>query len=186
MRIPIIVAALLGSLSSATAAQEAAGPRAGGWAAEVNFSGFVGTPSGSLLRFRSDRSAWVVGLTASVGQRDTENTGSDEDETTTSVGIRAGVRSLRSPGSATRPTLGFGILGQHSVAGQDSRNWAAGAYTEFGVTRFFGSSFSLGAFADLELRYSETRIGGGLGPDPRLTELRLTLDAVRVAATVYF
>ena len=182
MRILIIVVAILGSLPSIAIAQEPSGTRAGAWAAEVSFSGPSTPTTGSILRFRSDRSAWLLGLTAAVGMLDTENpVGFEEDVTATRIGLRLGIRSLRSPGSATRPTLGFGILGQHAVPTDNLRDWSAGAYTEFGVTRFFGSSFSLGALADLQLLYAERRFG-----NTEVSEVRLTFDTVRLAATVYF
>ena len=173
MKIATLIGVMLVVLSSSLGAQaDPAGPRAGAWAAEVNFTGGTGA---ALLRFRNDRSAWLLGLDAQVAHE------SQQDRNLVVVGARFGARSLRSPGSPTRPIIGGGILGSHTQATGSQRSWDAGLYGEVGIARFFGASFSVGATSELQLRRSERRLFG-----QRSTQISAAFNVVRVAAAVYF
>ena len=163
---------LLAISSTLNAQAPASGPRAGAWGAEASFGGDAG---GALLRFRNDRSAWLLGLNAQVAHE------KEQDRALVVVDARLGVRSLRSPGSSTRPIVGGGIVGGHSQSTGSQRFWDAGLYGELGIARFFGTSVSLSAISELELRRAEYRFGS-----QRSTQTRINFDAVRVAAAVYF
>jgi len=178
------ISTLLLSLSTSLAAQStAAGPRAGAWGAEVSFDASAPEFGGALLRFRNDRSAWLVGLNASVTRRGSDGAlfNPDLEGTFVGVGARLGFRSLRSPGSATRPIVGGGILGTLTQFSSTSRQWDAGVYGELGITRFFGQSLSAGVTSDLQLRRTERTFS-----NQRMIDTRIGFDAVRVAATVIF
>jgi len=98
------------------------------------------------------------------------------------VGMRFGLRSYRSPGSAVRPVVGAGIIGTYSETGGFSKFWAGGAYGEFGIARFFGPSLNIGAVADVQIRHGETTSGG----DRKLVETRIGFDGIRLNATIIF
>ena len=185
MRISTAVGALLFGASSVLGAQAAStGPRAGAWGAEVTFNSSAGELGGGILRFRSDQSAWILGLDASVDRtRQDNDEGFFPDETRTTVGVtaRLGTRSLRAPGSVIRPIVGGGIVGRMAQLSGLQRSWEAGIYGEFGVSRFFGESFSLGMTSDVQLRYAERRVRSA-----RETGMRLSFDAIKVGAMVVF
>jgi len=167
-----ISALLLGLSPNLNAQATASGPRAGAWGAEVSFGADAG---GALLRFRNNRSAWLLGLSAQVADQ------TQDDATLAVVGARLGVRSLRSPGSPTRPIVGGGLVGSISQFGSNQKSWDAGLYGELGIARFFGESFSVGATAELQVRRAERRF-----LSQRSTETGVVFDLVRVAAAVYF
>jgi hypothetical protein len=184
MRTVVAVAALLILTPLNLAAQAAAaGPRPGAWAGDFAFSAGTATAGAALLRFRSDRSSWLLGLNATHSTEEIEDDGEETGETTVAIATRLGLRSLRGSGP-TRPTIGGGIVGGYSKTSSDRRAWDAGVYLEFGVTRFFGESFSLGALADLAVRRFDLRIDEPFSA--RGTETRIQFDAVRINATVYF
>ena len=173
MKMTTAISALLLGLSSDLNAQATvSGPRAGAWGAEVSFGGATG---GALLRFRNDRSAWLLGLAGQVAHE------GRDDATLAVVGARLGIRSLRSPGSATRPIVGGGIVGSISQFGSNQKSWDAGLYGEFGIARFFGESFSVGATSELQARRTERRF-----LSQRSIETGIVFDVVRVVAAVYF
>jgi hypothetical protein len=176
--------ALLGSLlivvpTCVVAQVDSAGPRAGSWAAEVSFGGTVIGGGAAVLRFRNDRSAWLLGLNAQIARRDQGDPFGDG--TVGGAGARIGIRTLRSPGARLRPIVGGGILGSYTRVTVTQEAWDVGVYGELGVARFFGESFSLGGTSELQLRRLVRRFGGQRG-----TETGLALEAVRVRATVYF
>ena len=151
------------------------GLRGGAWGAEVSFDASNPDLNAAILRFRNDRSAWLLGFGTAVEYRDPPA----EPRTTTSVGARAGLRSFRSPGSVVRPTIGAGVFGAlNRASGGAHHVWAAGAYGELGVSRFFGESFALGMSSDVHLRHFAQRGGHSF--------TRFTFDAVRLVATVVF
>ena len=173
----IAVAALMLVASELDAQAPSSVPRAGSWAAEASVSSSVTGAGGALLRFRNDRSAWLLGLNAQVSHRDFGPINS----TASAVSARLGLRSLRAPGSPTRPIVGGGIRGSFQRSGGSSL-WEAGLYGEFGVTRFFGQSFSLGAVSELQARRAETTSDD----EPSQSTTRVLFDAVRIVGTVYF
>ena|SRR5688500_9598374 len=181
MKLASAVALLLAVPTTLIAQADSAGPRAGAWAAEVTFGGSASGAGGTLLRFRTDRSAWLLGLTAQVARRDRNEPFDDEDGTHGAVGARLGLRSYRSPGSALRPVVGVGILGTLNAIGGNQEFWDAGIYGEMGAMRFFGPSVSLGATAEVQVRHAVQRFS-----TQRITETGLAFDAVRVHAAVYF
>ncbi len=174
---------LLGSASIVGAQTGGQGPRAGAWGAEISMS--ASTDLGAaLLRFRDDRSAWLFGLDATVDHQDfgdDEDLFPNENRTSISIGGRAGLRLIRSPGSAVRPIVGAGVLARTTQVSHVQRSWDAGVYGEIGLSRFFAESFSVGMTSDLQLRYSQSR-----SITTRSTGVRLSLDAVRVGATIVF
>ncbi len=159
------------------------GPRAGAWGAEISFNAALGDLTGGVLRFRNDRSAWVLGLAATTEHRKTDGPDEFFDRSEALIGVttRLGMRSLGRPGSDVRPILGGGLLGRISQARNEQRLWEAGAYGEFGLARFFGQSFSLGLTGDVHVRYQEQRFD-----ELKLTSIRGGFDSARVTATVIF
>ena len=187
MKMTAAACALFLVTSPTIAAQSAPeGPRPGAWGAEASVD--VGGPAagGSVLRFLSNRSAVLFGLSAMVSERDVFFQGGDgtvflEDRRTVNVGARLGYRAFRSLGSRVRPIVGGGIVGSVTQVTNFQHLWSAGAYGELGVTRFFGANFSLGATSELRAQRTEYRAG-----DRRPMEIRVEFDAVRIAAMVVF
>jgi len=152
------------------------GPRAGAWGAEVSFDASSPDLAAAVLRFRNERSAWLLGFATAADYRDPPA----EPRTTTSVSARVGLRSFRSPGSAVRPTIGAGVLGGVlRASGGVHRAWSAGVYGELGMSRFFGESFALGMSSDVQIRLSDQQGEGN-------SVVRFTFDAVRLVAMVVF
>ena len=176
MRMSGAVALLVLAMSPTLRAQAAAeGLRAGAWAAEMSFDASSPGFDAAILRFRNDRSAWLLGLRVNVEYRDPPA----EPRTASTVGLRVGVRSFKSPESAVRPTLGAGLSGTLIHASSGSRAGEAGAYGELGLSRFFGESFAVGMSSDVFLRYAKP---SNQGP----SVVRFGLDAVRLVAMIVF
>jgi hypothetical protein len=182
MRITVAVGVALLGMSTISRAQVAqAGPRPGAWGAEVTVSSGATGAGANLLRFRNDRTAWLLGFNAQASKQETTLfSGATYETGGWSVAPRVGIQSLRSPGSTLRPLVGGGILGSFQRRGGDNI-WSAGVYGEFGVTRFFGESFSLGAVSEVQLRRFEQEAG-----ESKLVESRVAFDAVRLVAAIYF
>lgn len=178
MKMFMAVGALMLAASSNLGAQATPeGTRAGAWGAEVSFDGSSDLGA-AVLRFRNDRSAWLLGLRALVDYRDPPA----EPRTTTSVSGRVGLRSFRAPGSAVRPTIGAGLSAALlRASGGAQRVWQAGAYGELGISRFFGQSFAVGMSSDIHARYLETTSFSG-----ESSTIRVDFDAVRLTATIIF
>jgi hypothetical protein len=152
------------------------GPRAGAWGAEVGFDASSPDLAAAVLRFRNDRSAWLLGFGTRVEYRDPPAA----PRTMTSMNARLGLRSFRSPGSAVRPTVGAGLVGSVvRASGGVPYAWSAGVYGELGVSRFFGENFAVGMSSDVHLRHSDQQ-----GQSDSV--LRFTFDVVRLVATVVF
>lgn len=178
MRIFTAAGILVLAASSTLGAQATPeGPRAGAWGTEVSFDGASGLGA-AILRFRNDRTAWLLGFGALVDYRDPPLT----PRTTTSVSGRLGMRSFRVPGSVVRPTIGAGVSAAFlRTSGGDQKNWQAGAYGELGISRFFGQSFAAGMTSDIHARYMETT-----SPSGGTSTIRVDIDAVRLIATIVF
>ena len=173
--------------SPSIAAQSApGGPRAGAWGAQASIGAAGPDLGGAILRFRNDRAAWLFGLDGSFSQREAVfhtafGDSFTRDIRTVTAGARVGYRAFRSPGSATRPIIGGGILGSILQVTDAQHGWGAGVYGELGISRFFGPSFSVGTTAELQARRLEVRIG-----ERRSPETRIGFNAVRLAAMVIF
>lgn len=187
MKMFTTVGTLMFAVASTVGAQTVPeGPRPGAWGAEVGFD--VNNPGAgaTLLRFFTDRSALLFGLSGSFSDRETVffgggGTAFTQDRRTVDVRARLGYRAFRSPGSAIRPIVGGGILGSISQTTGLLHSWGAGAYGELGVMRFFGQNFSVGATAELQAQRTVQSAGDA---DP--TEIRIGFDAVRIGAMVVF
>jgi hypothetical protein len=172
-------------------AQEAVGggpgPRAGVWAAELGAGQGL---SATLLRFRSPRTAWLLGLDGFFAQSRQEATDpftGTSTETVTQVSLVAslGVRRYRPTQTALRPFTSIGLLG--AITRFDgARGWDAGAFGELGASYFFSQHLSLGAAGQLQLSYGERRgpVAPGFAQETRT--IMLGVSAVQLLAAVYF
>ena len=181
MKLIAVIASVCLAVPATLCAQDAAnGPRAGAWGGEVGFDVDNAGLGGAVLRFRNDRSAWVLGLDGSVSREKRDSFFEDEVTGGSAMG-RLGFRSFRSPGATVRTILGAGIIASTLHLGGIQRSWQAGVYGEFGVSRFFAPNFSVGLLSDLQLTHGERR-----GGTATMTETRLGFDALRMTATVIF
>jgi hypothetical protein len=191
---PPLAASVLLLAPSLLVAQESAprdtvGPQAGQWAAEVG----AGTGlSGTLLRFRSAASAWLLGVDASFAQIRQELPdplgGGTRTESSTQVDAfaRIGLRQYRTTQGALRPFTSGGLLGGTSRA-DGSRSWAAGIFAELGAAYLFSPHVSLGASGGLRASYGETRGDSPLGgPSFRARVISVNASAVQMLGAVYF
>lgn len=182
----LIVPSLL--LAQEIPARDTLGPRAGVWAAEVG----VGTGvSGTLLRFRSPATAWLLGIEGFVAESREEMTNpftGDETVTSTQLDLsgRIGLRRYRTTQSALRPFTSAGLAGGLTRF-NGSRGWAAGVFAELGATYFFSPHVSLGAVGGLQASYG--RVRGEFQPDGfsfRARRITVSGNAVQVLGAVYF
>lgn len=177
MRILCIAAAVV-TLARSVAAQDT-GPRKGSWGAEAGFGTGV-----SLLHFRSDRSAWIVGVNGAYNKHAVEVDGvPDEEDTSISAQLRLGLRSYGRAGQALRPF--HTVAGLVSVIG-GSRipRLGYGLVGESGGAYFFSPQLSLGAGASvIALRSSYHENFGG--PDYLVTSTSITVQLF-FAGAVYF
>jgi len=181
MRLVVYVGSLL-LLASAALAQEVVGPRAGAWGFEVSGSG------ASLLKFRREQSAWLVGAYANYRNTDREAStlsGSvAETEASVTMSARIGLRKYAHTDRRARPFVApfaFGAIGLATE--QDS--WNAGVGVELGAAWFFSPHVSLGGSAELAGGYgrSQTR-GTGYQSDTRT--LSIQFPGLRFIGAVYF
>jgi hypothetical protein len=189
---PLLAAAVLLLAPTVLDAQEppprdTLGPRAGRWAAEVG----AGTGlSGTLLRFRSPATAWLLGVDGSFAQSRQELPdpfGGTQTETVTQVDLfaRIGLRRYRTTQSALRPFTSAGLLG--GIGRFDgTRTWAAGVFAELGAAYFFSPHVSLGAAGGLRASYGEMRADSQFGPSVRSRTIFISASAVQVLGAVYF
>lgn len=180
--------ALATTLATTTAAAQAAdstsGPRRGTWGAEVSL-----VNSGALLRFRSARTAWVLGVSGSARRTEIDADLSPFASDAVSDGFSYLTLGLRRYGGtgAFRPLAGAGVIASYSfqAAGADSRNIGAGAYAEYGAAWFFNPHVSLGALGSVDAGWNRQRIKGD-GSVQTYTTISATARAVRVVGSVYF
>ena len=179
-RAAIILIAVLGG--SPAFAQDTR-PVAGTWGVEA------GTFSqASLLRFRSERTAWVLGAFASF-RHETEETQepliapTSTTEDRVAVSLRLGLRRYRDSGERIRP---FTTLS--AVVGYDSYTFGdgiqAGGAGELGAAYFFSPHVSLGGSGELTAMYHRFSRDGAFPSDRR--GFSLNFSGVRLLGAVYF
>ena len=169
-----------------SATVDSTAPRRGTWAGEVAFGG--GT-SASILRFRSPRSAWLLGAEVSALHLREENPETPFEPATTETSIfvnllaRAGRRNYARVGDL-RPFHGAGIIGGYFHT-DDQDAWNAGVYGELGASYFFTPHVSLGTAGEVNATYGERRASFFVGKQ-KVQTIGLSAIAVRVLGTVYF
>jgi len=180
MRRDVTIAAIMTfAFASMAVGQETLGPAAGTWAAEAG-------AGGSLLRFRSPTSAWILGGTVSHTRTDIETSGGfppiDTDPVTRAT-LRFGIRRYRNEGESFRPfyTVAPIVTFFHS----DSPEWGFGGMLEAGAAHFFSRHVSLGASGAVTGTYQFLSSSSG-GSSIRVRTIIIEASAVRVLAAVYF
>lgn len=172
------VASLALSPATPAGAQSTVGPAAGVWGAEAS------TTSGSLLRFRSAASAWILGYSTQFIRIEQETGGVGPDDQTLFTGnLSLGLRSYRRETERTRPfTTVSGIAGYTHAGGT---GWRFGGAFEVGGAHFFTPHVSLGVATDFVAAYESQRrdLGG-----QRLTTTIITIRSggFRLLGAVYF
>lgn len=187
---PLLTVFAVVGLSATARAQEPA-PPANSWAVE----GGVGNDnSASLLKFRSQSSAWLLSFDGSFGTSKTEGVvGSTDRFTQYQVNGRLGLRNYRDREGDVRPFTSYGVLagiGHSSGGTQSDLSWNAGAFLEFGGNYMLSPHFSLGGAGEMSARYMRLST---TNDDTVLGELKIHNDAIiasigriRFLATVYF
>jgi hypothetical protein len=180
MRRTLAVAALVAfTFVSVAVGQETVGPAAGTWAAEAG-------AGGSLLRFRSPASAWILGGTVTHTQTDIETSGGlpaiDPDPVTRAT-LRLGIRRYRNEGQPLRPFYTIAPIVTFFHSG--SSEWGLGGMLEAGAAHFFSRHVSLGASGALTGTLQFASSSGG-GTEIKARTLIIEASVVRVLAAVYF
>ena len=172
--VAVLAAAI--TLTSSLSAQEV-GPQAGTWGAEAGADNRV-----NVLRFRSPTSAWLLGFDAFHFRLSEEGS---EDESSSSVTVRLGIRGYGNPTERVRPISGVSILlGYQDIGLGDGP--LVGASGELGAAYFFSRHVSLGSAFDLSVSYVRTE-GPGFGTGAPLELSRLAAQAsIRFIGAVYF
>jgi hypothetical protein len=173
----------------AQTAPDSIGPRQGTWGVEATYGPSVGA---SVLRFSSPRSAWILGVSFSVGQETADVPldflGNTTPKTITvgTVGVRAGHRWWRGElNQALRPFVGLGLGGQYTNANGARMNEAS-AFGELGATYFFSPHVSLGGAGDLAIAREHYRYENSTGPAETRDSWYFRGDVARLTAAVYF
>jgi hypothetical protein len=174
----VIVLALIADTANA----QTEGPKAGTWGAEASTG-----PSASLLKFRTDKSAWVFGINALYQQENEETTtpGVTLDQDITLVQARLGIRRYGLARDRMRPfsTLS-GIIGYQDLSFE--QGWEVGAAAEVGASWFFSPHVSLGAAGDVSLTYGKAERDFGVSPTMKVTTIRAQFSGFRLLGAVYF
>ena len=175
-------------------------PRAGAWAAEAP----AFSTGGSLLRFTSPHSAWLLGVDVSTDHQGRSASGLDpgaDDKRfylRTQLGHRWYSNVVGTGDGHLRTTYGLGLTGsvnRYSTPNQYDHAWNAGGYGEFGATWFFTRHLSLGAMSLLQVTNGRDRQVATFFNPVNNTTARQTVTSsnwavgaslVRVLAGVYF
>lgn len=137
-------------------------PRAGTWGGEM-----VGlATSGSLLKFTSPHSAWLLGVDFNASHTDGAKAPFQamQPQSITFINAQLGHRWYATAASVEsghlQTTYGLGLAGRFSrnaFGDQENRVWAAGGYGELGATWFFTRHLSLGAVGIVQALWGENR-----------------------------
>jgi len=169
----LAIVLVLALLSAAPAvAQSDLGPKAGTWGGETSFGS-----SGSLLRFRSPTSAWLIGLSTSLAVI-TSSGSATPDEHTFNANARFGIRYYGDATQRARPLMTLSAL----VAYQDfgSTVLGLGGAAEVGGVYFFSPHLSLGVAGNLNVQQIRQRFGS------RDKILLVQFSGFQVLGAVYF
>lgn len=171
---PVALALVVPALASA----QETGPRAGSWGAEATATG-----EASLLRFRSNTFAWLIGFSGFYINRDEEDPSFPESETTL-LTARLGIRNYRATESRVRPFTTFAAL----VGYNDNvflPRWEFGGQFEYGAAYFFTRNVSLGASFDLRAVYGRDSREAPFGEEFDVRQLTVS-TGLRFLGAVYF
>jgi hypothetical protein len=176
--------------------------RAGQWATQFGFDGsFV---SAGALRFRSQRSAWVVDVFARAEHYTYENgpaAVNDDEAEATDLGavLQLGLRRYRPVATRTNAFAGAGLYGSTFVNRTPfdgasvlytQREGAAGVYGELGATWMVARNLGLSGATQLVATYNWARVeqpagfGGTVTLDAKGYGVQLA--RTRLMVTVYF
>ena len=162
----------------ALAAAQETGPRRGSWAAEATATG-----EASLLRFRSNTFAWLIGFSGFYINRDEEDPSVPGDEATL-LTARLGIRNYRATESRVRPFTTFAAL-----AGYNDNvflpRWEFGGQFEYGAAYFFNRNASLGASFALRALYGRASREAPFGEEFDVRQITVT-TGLRFLGAVYF
>jgi hypothetical protein len=175
----VILALLIAIATPLTMSAQDTGPRAGSWGAEASPAG-----DATLLRFRSNSAAWLIGFSGFYFKRDEgDDVGALEAETM-SITTRLGWRGYRNLDSRLRPfTTLAALLGyNNSDLGPD---WTVGGQFEYGGAYFFTRNVSLGASFDLRATYGRGTREQVVGGETTVTVFTVG-TGLRFLGAVYF
>ena len=178
-----LVVLLVAILKPAAALAQEAGPPAGAWGAEA-----ATTSSASLLRFRTPRSAWLIGVSGGFTMIESQSvnsvTGVEEEETSEDffTDLRLGFRDYSDgTGKLRRFSTLSGIIGYNRNA--LGKGWRYGAGGELGAAYFFNPHVSLGASGEVVGTYSA--LAGSDAGDEH-TIITIQFSGFRLLGAVYF
>jgi hypothetical protein len=171
------LAAVLAVVALVVPAQSRAQDMKGRWGAEVN-SDLVG----SLLKFRSSSSAWLLDAFFTYDRRDSDD--ANFDDTFVSASGSLGMRFYRRVTEKTRPFTSVSAVLVYTENGA-STAWRPGAQLEFGASHFFNPNVSLGMSAALAALYSRSETDIGFTRID-VTQTTIQFSGIRVTGGVYF
>jgi hypothetical protein len=171
--VPLAFAALTSTLD----AQEVA-PQAGTWGAEASTDSRV-----TLLRFRNATSAWLVGFDANHVSRQDDG---DQDQSSSSVSLRLGIRGYRNPAERVRPFTGVSALVGYVDNDFEGGYMVFGGSGEVGAAYFFSRHVSLGSAFDLSAVYYQTERADFPTGAPIDVSTLFVRASIRFLGAVYF
>lgn len=182
MRPALLAVALVAVFPLTVAAQQEQGPTRGTWGVEG--SSRLG---GSLLRFRSPASAWVMqvgGGYMHVSQDGPTAFLSPPADNQVDATLRFGLRRYRRTQDQARPFTTLSIVGGYEDVFR-MRTWTAGVSGDVGAAYFFTPHVSLGGAGELEVDHSWRTTESGSGP-VRQRILIASFNGFRLIGSVYF
>lgn len=163
--------------------------RAGQWGAEFAIND--GTVGLGVLRFRSQRKAWLVdaGIGASWSETESPFVG-EQSGRSVFVRLRAGPRRYHPLAAGSAAYGGMGLSGAYAWAAYGdvrARSWEASAFGEIGAVYFVTRRLSLGAQIELTATFSSTRETSPSSPFVR-RDRRVSIGTrpVRIVGALYF
>lgn len=151
-----IVAALSCSLLLAGVASAQSAPfQTGQWGVEAN----VGGGSGTLLRFTSPTSAFVLGGSMSFRRSEIDfDSGTSASSEMALISMNLGRRAYRRATGQIRPYSTLGI----TVGAGTQWQWLAGVFGDIGASYFVTDRLNIAAAGVLTAQYQESDLSGNL------------------------
>ena len=176
-RFTCVVLLSFAALTSRLDAQEV-GPQAGTWGAEAGHDNRV-----SVLRFRSTTSAWLLGFDAGHISRQDDG---DQDQSSSSISLRLGIRGFRNPAERVRPFSGVSALIGYTDNDFEGGSMVFGGSAEVGAAYFFSRHVSLGSAFDLSGSYYRSERPDFPTGAPVDVSTLIVRAAIRFMGAVYF
>lgn len=201
---PIAATPLTAQTSGTTSDTAGALPfRRGQWGTQFGFDGNIA--SAGALRFRSERSAWLVNLEGYARRFTYEpvsppDDAGERDASNYSLGLQLGMRRYRAIATRANAFTGVGLVGQmrmdrlpfgDGLVLASRRTMAGGIYGELGATWMATRNFGLSASTGLSATYDREQVEQSPSPFTPAVEsdargYGVTLDRARLMVVVFF